>query len=105
MRMRTATRHARTVTVHATRPRLTVLSSVSTGILWPPVRTAAALVSPPGPRWILANSAKTGLLHGFPPETPQEWARARFREDVGCPQTVLASLFPTKGEGGASDQI
>src|ERR1700744_2998020 len=103
--MRTAIRHAPTVTSHAARPMLTELSSVSTGIFSPLARTAASPSDRIGPGRILANCAKTAPSNDFPPESSQEWGRARFREGLRCPQTVLASVFPTKVEGGASDQI
>src|SRR5947209_4819319 len=103
--MRTATRQASTVTSHAIRPRFTVPSSTSTGTLWPQGRTDASPLSAPQRAPIFANSENTAAVRGFPPQTWREWARARFREGDGCPQTVLASLFPTKVEGGASDQI
>src|ERR1700743_3304196 len=105
MSTRTAIREATAVTIHATRARLTVLSSASTGLLSPSVRTAAAVATPAPPPRILANCGNTGATRGFSPVTWQEWARARFREGSRCPQTVLASVFPTKVEGGASDQI
>jgi DNA-binding protein HU-beta len=37
---------------------------------------------------------KTAGLRGFPPQSRTELAGARFRKGDGCPQTVLASLFP-----------
>src|SRR6516165_6331001 len=103
--MTTAIRQATTVTSQAMRPRFTVVSSTSMGVFWPPARMAAARGPAGGAGRTPANCGKMGALHVFPPRTRTEWDCVRFREGHGCPQTVLASVFPTKVEGGASDQI